>query len=134
MTPAEVVTAQTEYSVWPRKYRLSKTLTGSACHVSRAGGPGGRAAVPRPRCGVEVPGGTASVQMRLKTPAKSAPAAAFAAATCAWTASVCAPATASAATESANAHDATVLMLVTDGLLGVSRESSRTTGRAAHRA
>src|SRR5437773_1103748 len=40
MIPCEVVTAQTEYSFSPRKYRLSKTLTGSACHVSRAGGPG----------------------------------------------------------------------------------------------
>src|SRR5438093_944877 len=40
MIPCEVVTAQTEYSFSPKKYRLSKTLTGSACHVSRAGGPG----------------------------------------------------------------------------------------------
>src|SRR5882762_6687598 len=38
MIPSEVVTAHAEYSVWPMKYRLSKTLTGSACHVARAGG------------------------------------------------------------------------------------------------
>src|SRR6185295_20424233 len=83
MMPAEVVTAHTEYSVWPREYRLSNTLAGSACHDSRGGGPGGRGGAAGRGAGVE--GGTASVQIRLKTPAKSAPAAAFAAARCAST-------------------------------------------------
>src|SRR5579864_2567626 len=83
MIPADVVTAQTEYSVCPRKYRLSNTLRGSACHESRGGGPGGRGAAGRRGAGVA--GGTASVQMRLKTPAKSVPAAALAAATWAST-------------------------------------------------
>src|SRR2546430_10185341 len=86
MMPAEVVTAQTEYSVWPRKYRLSKTLAGSACHDSRGGGPAGRGVADRAEGGVA---GTASAQIRLKTPAKSVPAAAFAAATCASTALAC---------------------------------------------
>ena len=40
MMPCDVVTAHAVYSVWPRKYRLSKTLAGSACHESRGGGPG----------------------------------------------------------------------------------------------
>src|SRR5215470_12834262 len=83
MIPADVVTAHAEYSVWPRKYRLSNTFAGSACHVSRAGGPGGRGLAPRAGRDAGSVDDVASVQMRLKTPAKSAPAAAFAAATCA---------------------------------------------------
>src|SRR5262245_34377088 len=82
MIPADVVIAQAEYSVWPRKYKLSNTFTGSACHVSRGGGPGGRgAALARPRPAFDASRGVASVQMRLKTPANSVPAAALAAAT-----------------------------------------------------
>jgi hypothetical protein len=45
MIPSEVFTAQAENSFIPRKYRLSNTFTGSACHVSFAGGPGGGAGV-----------------------------------------------------------------------------------------
>jgi hypothetical protein len=33
MMPSEVVMAHAEYSLWPTKYRLSNTFTGSACHV-----------------------------------------------------------------------------------------------------
>src|SRR3954447_21010292 len=84
MMPADVVTAHTEYSDCPRKYKLSNTFTGSACQALRGGGPVGRgAAAGRGAGGVE--GGTASVQIRLKTPAKSDPAAALAAATWAST-------------------------------------------------
>src|SRR5580765_864865 len=86
MMPCDVVTAHTEYSVWPRKYRLSKTLTGSACHVERSGGPGGRGAPgAAPRAGA-VAGGTAALHVVLNTPAHSCPAAFFAAATCVSTA------------------------------------------------
>jgi len=46
MMPADVVTAQAEPSDWPTKYRLSHPLAGSACHRSRAGGPGARAGAP----------------------------------------------------------------------------------------
>ena len=42
MMPSEVVTAQAEYSVCPTKYRLSKTFTGFAYHVSSSGAPGAR--------------------------------------------------------------------------------------------
>src|SRR5262245_13359594 len=49
LTPSAVVTAHAQYSGRPRKSRLSKTLTGSACHCSRAGVCG--APVPRPRAG-----------------------------------------------------------------------------------
>src|SRR5258707_1068770 len=84
--PSDVLIAHTEYSVWPRKYRLSNTLTGSACHDSRAGGPV-RRPPPAPRCAGAGggSGGTASRQIRLYTPAKSVPAAAFAASRCVWT-------------------------------------------------
>ena len=37
--PCGVVMAHTAYSDWPKKYRLSKTFTGSAYHVDRSGGP-----------------------------------------------------------------------------------------------
>ena len=43
MIPSEVVTAHAVYSVFPRKYRLSNTLAGSACH-SREGAELGAAA------------------------------------------------------------------------------------------
>src|SRR5215475_14425450 len=86
MMPCEVVTAQTEYSVWPRKYRLSKTFTGSACQVDRSGGPAGRGAAGAVRAAAGVAGGTAALQVVLKTPAHSWPAAFRAAATCASTA------------------------------------------------
>src|SRR3954447_5733041 len=85
MIPCEVVTAHTEYSVWPRKYRLSNTFTGSACHVDRSGGPGGRGAAGAVRA-AGVAAGTAALQVVLNTPAPSWPAAFFAAATCASTA------------------------------------------------
>src|SRR5687767_7253422 len=86
IVPAEVVTAQAEYSVCPRKYRLSNTLTGSAYQVLRSGGPGRLAAAPpRPRAGVEAAVRVASLQTRLKMPSHSCPAAVFAALTCADT-------------------------------------------------
>ena len=81
--------AQAENSVWPTKYMLSKTLTGSACQVSRAGAAGGPPALaPRPgppaRGGAEASAITlrAVVHTASKRPACSVPAAAFAAAMC----------------------------------------------------
>src|SRR4051812_11442352 len=81
MMPADVVTAHAEYSVCPRKYRLSKTFTGSACQVDRSGGPAGRGAAGGAGAGARL--GTIALHTRVNTPAKSSPAAAFAAATCA---------------------------------------------------
>src|SRR5262245_40069771 len=52
MMPCEVVTAHDEYSLCPRKYRLSNTFAGSTCHDSRGGGPGWRGgAGVEERCG-----------------------------------------------------------------------------------
>ena len=36
--PADVVTAQAEYSLWPTKYKLSNTFAGSTCHTEGLGG------------------------------------------------------------------------------------------------
>src|SRR5436305_12014084 len=85
MMPCDVVTAHTEYSVWPRKYRLSNTFTGSACHVDLSGGPAGRGVAGVAR-GVGAAAGTAALHVVLNTPAHSWPAAFFAAATCVSTA------------------------------------------------
>src|SRR3954470_260581 len=87
MMPADVVTAQAEYSVCPTKYRLSKTFTGSACHVDRSGGPAGRGAAGWAAAGARL--GTTALHTRVNTPAKSSPAAPFAAATCAAAAPLC---------------------------------------------
>src|SRR5262245_34912066 len=82
MMPCDVVTAQTEYSVWPRKYRLSNTFTGSACQVERSGGPGLRGAAGAARRAGACAGGTTALQVVVKMPAPSCPAAFLAAATC----------------------------------------------------
>src|SRR5262245_48928590 len=88
MIPCVVVIAHDEYSVIPTKYMLSKTLTGSACHVSRAGGGGGpppRLPAPAPRPAPPAraaPRFRASVQVRSKIAVCSVPAAALAAAMC----------------------------------------------------
>src|SRR2546427_11400172 len=77
--PSEVLTAQDEYSVIPTKYRLSKTLTGSACHCERSGGPCG---CPTPRWPRSA-GATGSGALHKANKAVcSCLAAAFAAATC----------------------------------------------------
>ena len=58
MMPSDVVTAHAVYSVMPRKYRLSNTLAGSACHAARGGGPGAAAgAAPVRGAGVFAGGG-----------------------------------------------------------------------------
>src|SRR6185295_1283031 len=81
MMPSDVVTAHAEYSDWPTKYRLSNTLTGSACQLPRASvACAPPAPAPRP------PGGAGAAlsepHVRLNRPAQSDPAAAFAAAMC----------------------------------------------------
>src|SRR5687767_2039299 len=79
MMPPGVLTAHAEYSVCPTKYKLSKTFTGLAYHVSRAGAPAGRGAVAAAGRGA---GGAGAVHSRVASAAYSEPAAAFAAATC----------------------------------------------------
>src|ERR1051326_8465941 len=68
MIPPLPVIAQALWILVPRKYRLSATLAGSACHVSRAGGP--------EDCEAE---GAGTMQRRRKVPDHSRPAAFLAA-------------------------------------------------------
>src|SRR6266571_5342871 len=84
MIPSLVVKAQDEWILPPTKYRLSKTLAGSAYQVSRAGALAGFATY----------AGTASLesspplwgrrQTRTSVPRNSKPAAVFADCTAAW--------------------------------------------------
>src|SRR5437867_829059 len=87
MMPSEVVTAHAEYSVMPTKYRLSNTLTGSACHCDGSGGPACAPPLRWPRCG----GGAGRIEFAEHSPPNNpgwvVSPAAFAAATCASTVS-----------------------------------------------
>src|SRR6185503_4811735 len=95
MIPCDVVIPHTEYSVIPRKYRLSNTFCGSAYHVSRAGDAGAPAARPRPpppppaarpappaRGAGAFASCSAPLHVVSNTPCQSEPAAARAASTC----------------------------------------------------
>src|SRR5512134_372428 len=113
MMPCDVVIAQAENSVWPTKDRLSNTFTGSAYHVSRAGGAGGPPARPCPRPGPPPRGAgglaraVAPLHSGVNRPSWSVPAAAFAASMCfcASAGIVCAP---GPAAKSAHTNAATV--------------------------
>src|SRR5581483_5533199 len=82
MMPWLPTTAQALWILVPRKYRLSATLAGSACHVSLAGVGRGVARAAAPAAGA--PGGCrpagGGMQRRRKVPAHSVPAATLAAA------------------------------------------------------
>src|SRR6188474_96307 len=80
MIPSDVVTAHAVYSVIPRKYRLSNTFAGSACHSARGGGPGAAAGAGVVRGAGAFAGG--GVHNWLNRNVWSCPAAALAAATC----------------------------------------------------
>src|SRR2546427_2627531 len=116
MRPCDVLTAQAEYSVMPTKYRLSKTLTGSACHCERSGGPGG-APLPRgPRWGAAVGRRDVGEQREEKRPGCIFSPAARAAATCASTPSECSCAVAAPVANATAATKDTAYDLITDSL------------------
>src|SRR3954467_12985057 len=84
MMPCDVVTAHDEYSLCPRKYKLSNTFAGSVYQVLRAGGPGWRGAGGAAGCRVCV----RYPQVTLKPPWCSLPAAFRAASIWTWAAAL----------------------------------------------
>ena len=111
MMPSDVVTAHAEYSISPTKYRLSKTLTGSACHRERSGGLGDGGLLRGTGAGAE------GAQRRSNSRVCSWPAAVRAAATRAstrfaradWPATPAEPSPAASAIADRNPHSRTVI-------------------------